>query len=237
MGKLQIANASSEAANLETVLGITSPALYTSKLKRIYLHEITVTPRGADFAADVQLYLNDNYTGEELVTNGAFAADTDWTKGSGWTISAGAAHKVTAATTAISQEITAPVAGEIYKLSYGLTETASGITPSFGGDSAPADAGTGTHTPVLLASSTEATLAFTADATAVVDLDNVSLIKIGSNVVANNVLHDSIRSGTTLQYKRTFETKQPWSNTGWGLYLTTGGASCILDVVVTYEIV
>lgn len=234
MGKLLVTSVSSEAANLETVVGISSPDLYSNKGRRVYLHEITVAPRGANFAADVQMYLSETFTGDELVTNGTFAADTDWTKGADWTIAAGVASKATAGTTSLEQEITAPVVGDIYKLSYGLTETASGITPSFAGDTAPADAGTGTHNPILVAASTEATLGFLADATAVVDLDNVSLIKYGSNVTY--WMHDSIRSGTTDVYKRTFN-KQPWSKDGWSLYLTTGGASCILDVVITYEIV
>lgn len=237
MGKLLVANASSAAANLETVLGIASPALQSGgPRRRIYLHEITISPRGADFAADVQIYLSENtFTNTELVTNGTFAADTDWTKGTSWTIAAGVASKATDETTALSQEITAPVVGDIYKLSYDLTETASGITPSFAGDSAPADAGTGTHVPVIVAASTEATLAFTADATAVVDVDNVSLKKYAST--ADYFLHDSIRSGTTDQYKRTFASKQPWAKDGWGLYCTAGGASCILDIAVTYELV
>lgn len=235
MGKLQIVSASSAAANLETVVGIAAPVLRNNSKRRVYLHEITVAPRGANFAADVRLYLNDTFTDEELVTNGAFATDTGWTKGTSWTIAAGVASKATDETTSLSQEITAPVVGDLYKLSYDLVETASGITPSFAGDTAPADAGAGTHVPVLIAASTEATLGFLADATAVVDLDNVSLKKYGSTVAPT--MHDSIRSGTTAVYKKTFETKQPWSHTGWSLYATPGGASCILDIVMTYEIV
>jgi hypothetical protein len=51
-----------------------------------------------------------NYTagpslGADLVTNGGFAADTDWTKGSGWTIASGVAHKGTAAAAGVSQAI------------------------------------------------------------------------------------------------------------------------------------
>jgi hypothetical protein len=240
MGKLQFANASSEAAALETVIGIASPDnLVESKNRRVYLHEITISPRGADFAADVQLYLSDTFTGAELVTNGTFTdgtgGDSGWTKGTGWTIAANKASKATAATTALSQEITAPVIGDIYQLKYGIVKTANGITPSFGGDTAPADVVTGSYVPVLVAASAEATLAFTADATADCDLDDISLIKYGSNVTY--VMHDTIRSGEAAQYKRTFETKQPWSRTGWSLYATTGGASCLLDITITYEVV
>lgn len=44
-------------------------------------------------------------TAPELVTNGSFATDTDWTKGSGWTISAGAAHCTTVTSTGLTQTI------------------------------------------------------------------------------------------------------------------------------------
>jgi hypothetical protein len=236
MGRLFTAHAVSEAANLETVLGIASPPVSNGGgNRRVYLHEVRIAPSGADFAADVSVYLTKEFSNTELVTNGAFAADTDWTKGTGWTIAAGVANKVTAATTALEQELLAPVVGDIYQLSYGLTETASGITPSFAGDTAPADAGNGTHKPVLVASSTEATLAFTADATAQVDVDNVSVKQYGSNV--SHWLKDVIRSGQVLPYIRSFESKQPYSTNGWSLYATVGGASCLLNVTVVYEVV
>jgi hypothetical protein len=234
MGKIMTAYGST-AANTAGILGVACPAVKNGK-RRVYLHEVTIAPRGADWAADVVLYIDDTYTGTDLVTNGAFAADSGWTKGTGWTISSGAAHKVTAATTALSQTITpAPVAGDIYRLTYDLTETASGITPSFGGTNGGGDAGTGAIDEIIAATDATATLAFTADATAEVDVDNVTL-KLYSDLSAA-LIKDSIRSGTTAPYKRTFETKQPWSQTGFSLYATTGGASCIMDMVMVYEVV
>lgn len=234
MGKLQAVYGST-AANTAGILGVACPSVKNGK-RRIYLHEVTIAPRGANWAADVVLYLDDTYTGTDLVTNGAFATDSDWTKGTGWTISSGAAHKVTAATTALSQTISpAPVAGDIYRLTYDLTETASGITPSFGGTNGGADAGTSSVDEIIVASDTTATLAFTADATAVVDIDNVTL-KLYSDLSAA-LIKDSIRSGTTDPYVRKFDTKQPWSQTGFSLYATTGGASCIMDMVMVYEVV
>jgi hypothetical protein len=41
--------------------------------------------------------------GSELVTNGTFDADTNWTKGAGWTISGGVATKTTGTSSAINQ--------------------------------------------------------------------------------------------------------------------------------------
>jgi hypothetical protein len=43
--------------------------------------------------------------GANLTTNGTFDADASWTKGSGWTIAAGVAHKGTAAAAGVSQAI------------------------------------------------------------------------------------------------------------------------------------
>ena len=236
MGRIFIANNSTAAAT-DGRIGVQCPLVGNTGRRRIYLHEITLSPRGADWAADVQIYVGDTYEPVELVLNGAFATDTIWTKGTSWTIADDKASKAVDETTALSQEITGAVAGEVHELVYTLTETASGITPSWAGFTYTADAGTGTHTELGLAASAEATLAFTADATAIVDVSAVSLKKVASTLSTEYLLHDSIRSGTTDQYIRTFPVKQPWSDKGFSLYVTSGGASCIIDMTMVYEVV
>ncbi len=67
------------------------------------------------------------------VTNGTFASDTGWTKGSGWTISGGAANATTASST-ISQ--TCPqtlVAGRTYTVVFDATRSAGSVAVSLGG--------------------------------------------------------------------------------------------------------
>lgn len=227
---------STAAVALETVVGIASPVVNNGTGKRrVYLHNISIAPRAADFAADVQIYLQKEYSGTNLVTNGTFASDTGWSKGTDWTITGGVAVKVVNGATALSQTIATPVIGDIYKLTYTLVETATGITPSFAGDSAPADAGSGTHAPVLVAATNAQTLAFTADATAIVTIDNVTLYKYGSTV--SPWMHDTIRNGVNVPHHIEFSTKQPYSTDGWSLYCTTAGAATILDINITYEIV
>lgn len=164
---------------------------------------------------------------------------SSWTQGEDWVVnfSAATATKGTNATTALAQTLTAPVAGEIYKSVYTLTEAATGITPTFGGTTLLADAGAGTHVEYFVAADATASLAFTADATAIVTITDVSMKKQTGINTSTYWLKDSIRSGTTLAYYREFDSKQPWSTSGWGLYLTTGGTSCIIDVTMTYEIV
>jgi hypothetical protein len=61
--------------------------------------------------------------GEELVTNGTFDTDTDWTKGTGWTISGGvASFTTTGAGANLGQVITTEV-GKVYEISCNLLST------------------------------------------------------------------------------------------------------------------
>jgi len=68
MGKVVVANNSSIAAHSGYV-GVVAPTTNNAK-KRVYLHQVRVSPRGAAIASDVQLYLFDTYTGlsSELLT-------------------------------------------------------------------------------------------------------------------------------------------------------------------------
>ena len=55
----------------------------------------------------------------ELVTNGNFDTDSDWTKGSSWTISGGAAHSDGGtASTLSSTPLPSLVVGKKYKTTY-----------------------------------------------------------------------------------------------------------------------
>ena len=84
----------------------------------------------ADGAADVKVkkeglkYLLDLPDGAELVTNGSFAADTNWTKGAGWTITGGKAVS-TASTylSSISQTLEGLEFGATYKVSFDIVVT------------------------------------------------------------------------------------------------------------------
>ena len=55
--------------------------------------------------------------GSELVTNGDFATDSDWSKGAAWTISGGTANFDDTATSGLSQNMTF-VSGKTYKISF-----------------------------------------------------------------------------------------------------------------------
>lgn len=59
--------------------------------------------------------------GSELVTNGNFDTDTDWTKGTGWTIADGSASYDASGTSALTSASTSIVSGKIYRLKFKIT--------------------------------------------------------------------------------------------------------------------
>jgi hypothetical protein len=117
-------------------------------------------------------------TTTELVTNGDFTVDANWTKGTGWTIAAGVASF---AATGSSSQLTQPiafVAGRIYALTFTLTRVAGNFQARFeGGTTAGASTLTasGTYTQYLTAATGNVTLALQGGSTFTGTVDNVSL--------------------------------------------------------------
>jgi len=76
-----------------------------------------------------------NAGGFDIVINGDFSADTDWTLGAGWTISSGTANAAAGAISDISQAAIFR-AGGTFIVAFDVTgRTAGGVTPKIGGDS------------------------------------------------------------------------------------------------------
>jgi len=91
----------------------------------------------------------------EYVTNGAFAADTNWTKGAGWTIGSGVATATGAISTDLSQTLTTPIIKEeVYVVTYTITRTAGSIQPSLGTVLGTSRNASGTYTETIIAGST-----------------------------------------------------------------------------------
>lgn len=110
----------------------------------------------------------------DYVTNGTFATDTGWTKGSGWTIGAGVA---TATTASSDLEQTASFTLEennVYTITYTITRSAGTITPKIGGTSGTTQNSAGTYTETIIAGSTQ-TIAFTGSSFSGT-VDNVSIV-------------------------------------------------------------
>lgn len=119
----------------------------------------------------------DSYSlGGEKVKNGTFDADSNWTKGSGWTISGGVATKASGNTNSIWQD-TGEVAGEIYKVTYTMVKTAgTGITVAIGGTSGTLRTTSGIYTEYIAASGT-GELTFTPETDFDGYIDNVKVQK------------------------------------------------------------
>lgn len=111
---------------------------------------------------------------QQCVTNGSFASDTGWTKGSGWTIAAGVATASGAISTALSQTAAITlVSSQAYVLTYTVTRSAGGIIPSIGGTNGVERTSSGTYTEVISCGTTQ-TLAFTGNGFTGT-LDNISI--------------------------------------------------------------
>jgi hypothetical protein len=81
-----------------------------------------------DFAGYEQL-------GSELVTNGSFAADANWDKGTGWSIGSGVATKVAGTASNLGQAVAPVTAGRAYRVTFDLTVTAGSVDFLFTGGS------------------------------------------------------------------------------------------------------
>lgn len=112
-----------------------------------------------------------------LQTNGTFAADTDWTKGTGWAIAAGVATATTAST-ALSQTVTL-IAGASYSVTFTIANAAAGsVAVSLGGGTAGTARSTDdTFTETIVAGSSDSLLAFTGDGFTG-DIDNVTVVPV-----------------------------------------------------------
>ena len=119
----------------------------------------------------------DSYSlGGEKVKNGTFDADSNWTKGAGWTISAGVATKSSGNTNALSQDV-GEAAGEIYKVTYTMVKTAgTDLTVFIGGTTGTTRAASGTYTEYIASAGT-GDLSFSGTTDFAGTVDNVSVQK------------------------------------------------------------
>jgi hypothetical protein len=122
--------------------------------------------------------------GSELVTNGRFATDTDWTKGTGWTINTttGRAEKVAGTADVLSIPITV-TAGKFYFLPFYITRTAGTVTARLTGGTTVAGTArsyVGSYLEVFQALTGNVTLEFSADAAFAGSVGNVSLKEVTS---------------------------------------------------------
>jgi hypothetical protein len=122
-------------------------------------------------------------TGTELVTNGDFATDSGWTKGTGWTISGGKANGASAGGD-VTQAISIPI-NKTYRVNYTISNYSSGIFRIILGAyvSGTNRSANGTYTDILTVTNTSSNslLYLAGDVSAVtLSIDNVSVMEVTS---------------------------------------------------------
>ncbi len=135
----------------------------------------------------------DNTT--ELSTNGGFATDTDWTKGTGWTIASSAAScdGTQTGNSDLEQAITTS-SGTTYRVTFTVSNYSAGtITPIVADGSGTAINADGTYIKDIVAS-TGSNLQFRADSDFVGTLDTVSVAKVATAFTAAHLLNTSVKA-------------------------------------------
>lgn len=137
-------------------------------------HEIQTTAANRPFWTGIPRTL-----GTEIAVNGRMAADTDWTKGTGWTIASNTAIKVTGVASDLSQAVEL-TANKTYVIVFNITRTKGTLTAKLTGGttvSGLARNATGSYVEILTAN-TNTTLTFSADSTFVGTLFNVTIKEV-----------------------------------------------------------
>jgi hypothetical protein len=119
--------------------------------------------------------LDDVNLGTDLVTNGTFAADTDWTKGTGWTIGSGTATHAAGTASDLEQSV-AILEDLYYRVIFDVSgRTAGSVTPSVGGTAGTAIVADATDIRETIRAGSTSLLEFTATSDFDGSIDNVSL--------------------------------------------------------------
>jgi len=130
---------------------------------------------GATWAIATNKAVNTPALGADVVVNGAFAADTDWNKGAGWTITAGVG-RATAASTDLTAAVAPLTTGTWYQTVFTIAAFTGGtVNVKLGTAVFPTHGSAATFTETGRATSTA--LAFTA-AAATLDVDNFSAVPL-----------------------------------------------------------
>ena len=115
--------------------------------------------------------------GSELVTNGSFDTDSDWTKGTGWSISGGSANcdGTQVGVSDLTQTLSTP-SGKSYKITYTISEYTSGsiFVRLNSGNITASQSSVGTFTEYL-SGGNGAQINLRADADFIGSIDNVSV--------------------------------------------------------------
>ena len=115
--------------------------------------------------------------GAELVTNGTFDTDSDWNKGSGWTISGGTANASNATSSNLTSVSTPLIVGRVYRFEFTILNYVSGGVNigNFGADGIVRSAN-GTFVQYIVAA--ETTVRLRAQSSFTGSIDNISVKEV-----------------------------------------------------------
>jgi hypothetical protein len=140
---------------------------------------------GIGTASPSSLFDVEGTLGDNSIVNGVFDADSDWSKGAGWSITGGVAVG-TAATGNLNEIVSTVVANKFYKLQFDLTATSGNIYVRAGGWSSRSPiSSTGTYTLYFHPVSTAA-VTFDGNAAFTGTIDNVVLTEVLSTYAFDN---------------------------------------------------
>ena len=142
---------------------------------------ILLTPTAYDNGRMLSVKPNENLYGSELVTNGDFATDSNWTKGTGWSIVNGKASRTSqSGSTACDQNISI-TANKTYKIVYDLTITSGSFFVRLAGTtnvSGTSRTTSGTYTDYLTAATGNDKIRLVGENGSFVgSIDNVSVVE------------------------------------------------------------
>ncbi len=146
-----------------------------AELEQLFLEKFKLTLSGTE--------LIDNGDFTDLVINGDFATDSNWTKATGWSIGSGVAScdgTQTSGTSLESEANIAFVSGKKYTVTYTLTISAGSVDARLQGGTAvvgTARTSSGTYTEVLTAVSGNNKLRIRGNASFVGTVDNVAVVE------------------------------------------------------------
>lgn len=153
--------------------------VYDRKLNKWSLieHELEFIWRSSAIGTTLDA-LDDYMLGTELVSTGDFASDTNWTKGTGWTISGGTATHAAGTASEISQSI-ALVEDNYYRVEFDVTgRTAGSVTPELGATAGTAISADDTDIKETIRAGADSDIAFSCSSDFDGSIDNVSVKEI-----------------------------------------------------------
>jgi hypothetical protein len=129
-------------------------------------------------------YQEQQFYFDGLVTNGTFDADTNWTKGTGWTISGGVASKAVGSSSYLSQASSLPL-GKTYAFRFTVSgRTAGNVGPRLENAAGALANSDGTYTSLITTNSANPRIIMSADSVFDGSVDNISVFETdGTDVV------------------------------------------------------